>query len=135
MATRGNSGTTSREKADPIDRAVGDRIRSLRQARGISQSRLGASVGVSLQQVQKYEYGVNRLTVSMMIRLAEALDVAPEAFVRDLTRESAPAAPDEPDTGFDALVRGYASLASPTKRAVVLALLRELGGAEAENQA
>lgn len=59
--------------ADPIDVAVGARIRLRRQALSVSQTALADALGVSFQQVQKYERGVNRISASMLVRTAEKL--------------------------------------------------------------
>lgn len=61
---------------DPIDKAVGLRIRLRRQALGVSQSDLGAQLGVTFQQVQKYERGANRVSASTLVRAAEALQTS-----------------------------------------------------------
>jgi transcriptional regulator with XRE-family HTH domain len=58
---------------DPIDIAVGARLREIRKARGFSQEKLADALGVSFQQVQKYERGTNRISASMMARAAAAL--------------------------------------------------------------
>ena len=50
-----------------LDRRVGERLRSRRLKMGLSQSELGASAGVTFQQVQKYERGANRISASRMI--------------------------------------------------------------------
>ena len=59
---------------DPIDVAVGHRIRVRRKWLGISQSNLADHLGVSFQQVQKYERGANRTSASMLVRIAEKLE-------------------------------------------------------------
>jgi transcriptional regulator with XRE-family HTH domain len=59
--------------ADPIDVGVGARIRARRQALRMSQSTLAEHLGVSFQQVQKYERGANRISASMLIKAARAL--------------------------------------------------------------
>jgi len=61
--------------ADPIDIAVGARIRLLRKVRGLSQQALAEAAGVTFQQIQKYERGANRVSASMLARIAKALDV------------------------------------------------------------
>ena len=58
-----------------VDRYVGQQIREVRRARGLSQGDLGRQVGVTFQQVQKYERGVNRVSCSRLVQLAEALGV------------------------------------------------------------
>lgn len=62
-------------KPDPVDIAVGARIRLHRMARGMSQDKLAKALGISFQQVQKYERGANRIGASRLRRIAEALNV------------------------------------------------------------
>lgn len=65
----------SREKKpDPIDVHVGKRIRARRMLTGISQTELAAVLGVSQQQVQKYEQGITRISPSRLQRVADALE-------------------------------------------------------------
>ncbi len=59
---------------DAVDKLVGERVRFLRKERGISQAKLAESIGVSFQQVQKYELAKNRMSISMLTRVAETLD-------------------------------------------------------------
>src|ERR1700744_752289 len=63
-----------REK-NPVDEAVGARIRLLRKGRKISQEEFGKAIGVTFQQVQKYEIGENRIGASRLHLVALALDV------------------------------------------------------------
>jgi transcriptional regulator with XRE-family HTH domain len=64
--------------SDDID--VGARIRARRMARGMSQTELGNALGVTFQQVQKYERGVNRVGAGRLVRVAESLDVPVSFF-------------------------------------------------------
>lgn len=59
----------------PVDVAVGNRVRELRTRAGLSQTDLGSRLGVSFQQVQKYEKGVNRMGASRLIQICDALKV------------------------------------------------------------
>ena len=59
---------------DPIDVAVGLRLRTLRKQKEMSQDALAKTLGITFQQVQKYERGSNRISASMMVRAARALD-------------------------------------------------------------
>lgn len=59
----------------PVDVAVGNRVRELRTRAGLSQTDLGVRLGVSFQQVQKYEKGVNRMGASRLIQICDALKV------------------------------------------------------------
>lgn len=63
------------EGPDPIDRHVGARVRTRRVGLGVSQTRLGQALGVTFQQIQKYENGSNRIGASNLHRIAETLDV------------------------------------------------------------
>jgi transcriptional regulator with XRE-family HTH domain len=62
-------------KTDSYDHVVGARVRWLRVARGMTQSELGGRLGVSFQQVQKYENGANRISAGRLRRIAEIFDV------------------------------------------------------------
>jgi transcriptional regulator with XRE-family HTH domain len=62
--------------ADPIDLAVGERLRIRRRWMGLSQTELANALGVTFQQVQKYEKGSNRISASMLVRAAAALETS-----------------------------------------------------------
>jgi len=64
-------------RPDAIDLAVGARIRLQRQVAGLSQQALAERLGVSFQQVQKYEGAKNRISASMLVKTAEALGCSP----------------------------------------------------------
>jgi transcriptional regulator with XRE-family HTH domain len=76
---------TGRERL--IDRHVGDRIRHLRKACGLRQGDIGDALGVSAQQVQKYETGANRLPIAKLWFAADLLRVSPAYFFEGLDRE------------------------------------------------
>ena len=65
------------EAADPIDIEVGQRLRAFRHAKKMSQSAIADACSISFQQVQTYERGANRISASMMCRLAVALEIDP----------------------------------------------------------
>jgi transcriptional regulator with XRE-family HTH domain len=60
---------------NPIDTAVGERIRQLRKERQITQSELAAAIGLTFQQVQKYEKARNRISAGKLVDIANALGV------------------------------------------------------------
>ena len=62
-------------RSDANDAAVGQNIRVQRLAKKMSQTRLAGQIGVSFQQLQKYELGTNRVGASRQVRIATALDV------------------------------------------------------------
>lgn len=65
----------------PVDIHVGKLVRIRRHELGLAQSGLAEAVGVSFQQVQKYERGDNRVSASMLVKIATALSVAPGYFL------------------------------------------------------
>lgn len=81
----GRSEATEKEgRPSPIDVHVGSRIRLRRTLMGMSQERLGDALGLTFQQVQKYERGVNRVGASRLFDLSRVLDVPISFFFDDL---------------------------------------------------
>lgn len=110
-----------------IDRLVGLRITALRKARGLSQTALGTAVGVTFQQVQKYEKGQNRVGAGRLREIAQLLEVPVSAFFE----ESAGANPQQEDVfgflsaqGAIELLRAYALIADDQVRRDVLSIVR-----------
>ena len=68
----------------PVDIHVGRRMRQQRELRGLTQVELARQLGLSFQQVQKYESGANRISASKMWQLCQVLDVAPGYFFEGL---------------------------------------------------
>ena len=67
-------------KSGPLDAIVGAKVRMLRVNRGISQAVLAERIGVTFQQVQKYEQGANRVGASRLAQIASELDVSVAEF-------------------------------------------------------
>lgn len=67
-----------------IDKRIGDNIRGARLAAGISQTALGERIGVTFQQVQKYESGANRIAASKLYAIAQALAAPVDSFFAGL---------------------------------------------------
>ena len=74
-------------RPSPIDVHVGSRVRLRRTLMGMSQERLGDALGLTFQQVQKYERGVNRIGASRLFDLARVLDVPIGFFFDDMPPE------------------------------------------------
>ena len=68
------------KKVHPIDAHVGLRVRLRRQMLGISQNELGHQLGVTFQQIQKYEKGANRIGASRLYEIANALNINVQYF-------------------------------------------------------
>ncbi|WP_206677296.1 helix-turn-helix transcriptional regulator [Caulobacter sp. SSI4214] len=71
-----------------VDAHVGQVVRAIRKTKGISQEQLAKSLGVSFQQIQKYELGHNRVSASKLFAIANVLDVEPGAFFAGLSKNS-----------------------------------------------
>jgi transcriptional regulator with XRE-family HTH domain len=69
-------------KIDPVDQLVGRNIRVYRMSKGFSQTRLADALGITFQQVQKYEKGVNRIASGRLARISRLLRVPLETFFR-----------------------------------------------------
>jgi transcriptional regulator with XRE-family HTH domain len=78
---------------DPIDVRVGSRVRLRRNMLSLSQERLGELIGLTFQQVQKYERGANRVSASRLYKLSRVLDVPVRFFYDVLDPVRAPAIP------------------------------------------
>lgn len=112
------------------DRRVGSRIRMRRHLFGLTQEALAAAIGVTFQQIQKYENGMNRIGAGRLEQIADALQCHPAWFFVG-RRDPAPAK-DEPEQRVDtdlsaffadkdapSLVRGFVRLKPAAKRAIV----------------
>ena len=77
-------GRRKTDRPNPIDIHVGSRVRLRRNMLGLSQEKLGEAIGLTFQQVQKYERGANRIGASRLLELSRVLDV-PVAFFYDET--------------------------------------------------
>ena len=96
MATPLAARRTGRPKSDqpnPIDVQVGSRVRLRRNMLGLSQEKLGDAIGLTFQQVQKYERGANRIGASRLHELSRVLDVPVSFFFDDTDPVRAPAIP------------------------------------------
>jgi len=95
--TRDESGPATRRRRTiqkdgphPIDVHVGHRVRERRTLLGLSQSHLAEQVGLTFQQIQKYERGTNRISASRLWQLSEVLGVPISWFFEDLDGGAAP---------------------------------------------
>ena len=120
-------GQTMPKQTTDVDRLVGIRITALRKARGMSQTALGNAVGVTFQQVQKYEKGQNRVGAGRLREIARLLEVPVSAFFEE---NEARANTQEDVFGFLSgngaieLLRAYAQIEDEQMRRDVLALVR-----------
>jgi transcriptional regulator with XRE-family HTH domain len=115
---------------DPIDIAVGLRLRTLRKSKGMSQEQLGKALGITFQQIQKYERGTNRISASMLVKSARTLEVSASSLLPD-ENDPAPKSPVilsmmSQLRGVDELVECYSRIKSNRYRRALLQLARSL---------
>lgn len=125
------------KSANAVDQHIGTRIRTRRLALGISQEELGNALGLTFQQVQKYEKGANRVGGSRLYRIAEILQVEVGFFYEGL--EAIKTRANDPETqaieAFSAsaegitIARAFVRIKSPDVRQVVVKAIRELAQA------
>ena len=113
---------------DPIDIAVGARLRLRRKALNLSQGALADHLGLTFQQVQKYERGTNRISASMLVRAAEKLETSVAALVgEDATLDvhepifQALALPGAPE-----ILEAYRAIGSTRRRRALVDLARSM---------
>ena len=135
-------------QANPIDVHVGSRVRTRRTMLGLSQEGLASRLGITFQQVQKYERGANRMGSSRLYDISVALDVPVSFFFDDMPDDIAALSPRAiikgPDSepmvlpGGDSfsrretldLVRAYYAINDPAIRKRVYELAKSLGLAD-----
>ena len=120
-----------------IDKHVGSRVRMRRLMLKMSQTKLGDSLGVTFQQVQKYEKGVNRISASRLQQMSQTLRVPVAFFFEDLlparTPKNAAASPDllmefmATPEGL-ALAEAFMSTANMKLRRRIVDLVKEMVG-------
>jgi len=91
----------NKKKPNPIDIHVGSRIRLRRTMLGMSQEKLGEALGITFQQIQKYEKGTNRVGASRLQNISTVLNVPVSFFFED--------APGDPSTGQPGMAEANSS--------------------------
>jgi transcriptional regulator with XRE-family HTH domain len=109
-------------KDQELNLAIGQRLRSVRSARGMTQGELAGHLGVAFQQIQKYENGINRLSVAVMLRLCRFMDVDAGWFINGIDTSPIVKAPDE--TSF--LAEDIRRISDETIRSNLIGLIRSL---------
>ncbi len=138
--------TKSKKSPNPIDAHVGTRVRLRRMMLDMSQTTLGEHLGITFQQIQKYEKGTNRIGASRLQAIARVLGV-PVAFFFEDAPGNAPVGGDQ---GFDgahaashvveflssseglALNRAFVRIADARQRRKVVELVKAIAGDEDE---
>lgn len=142
---------TRESRTNPVDIHVGSRVRMRRTLLGLSQERLGDALGLTFQQVQKYERGMNRIGASRLYDLARILDVPVSFFFDEMpadvaarqgTATSGGTALAEESSGWEPdamsrretleLVRAYYRIRDPRIRRRLFDLVKSLGAGDSE---
>jgi transcriptional regulator with XRE-family HTH domain len=135
----------SSRRPNPIDTHVGSRVRLRRMLLGMSQEKLGEHLGLTFQQVQKYEKGVNRIGASRLFDLAHVLGVPVQFFYDDAPAGGAEAAmsagfAERPTESYVVeflsgregleLNKAFVRISDPRVRRSIVELVRALAGEE-----
>ena len=127
---------SDRRAPNEVDRQLGQRVRARRLDIGMSQERLANLLGVTFQQVQKYERGVNRIAASRLLDIAAALDMKAAAFFvgldRGLAAQGNQRAYDAVLSTADgvALASLFVDATNPRTRRRIVAMVRTLSESE-----
>ena len=123
-----------------VNNHLGTRIRSRRKQRGMTQTQLGQSLGLTFQQVQKYEQGSNRISAARLPHMAQALDVPVTYFYEGMPSPSVGLTgmaerqhafsdePGEEQRELEDLVLAFQAISTPEVRRQVIALLKTMRG-------
>ncbi len=131
-------------ESHPVDIHVGKKLRSRRTMLGRSQEEVGKAVGVTFQQIQKYERGLNRIGSSRLYDIARILGVSVTYFFEDFEAyrrtKTTPGDIAENASNFDnegvdnkevlSLVRAYYGISTPLVRRKILSLMKSLSSAK-----
>ncbi len=132
----------SKKAPNPIDVHVGSRVRLRRMMLGMSQEKLGENLGITFQQIQKYEKGTNRIGASRLQHIATILKVPVAFFFEDApgTPHETPGVSDNPQTSYVvdflsssdglALNKAFVRIENPKVRKKVVELVKSIAGDE-----
>jgi|GEM_PF-1587227 transcriptional regulator with XRE-family HTH domain len=126
--------SASKRGRSEVDASVGRRLREARLLAGLSQTQLGAAVGVTFQAVQKYESGENRLSASRLLALAKVLRQPLSFFFGDQTERAPSADPSGLTRKEIKLLRYYRRIGTEEARDWMLKLAKVMGDANGSGQ-
>lgn len=142
-------GTRGSDTPHPVDVHVGQRVKLRRTLMGMTQGKLGECIGLTFQQIQKYERGANRVSASKLWQLGNVLDVPVSFFFEEMpdsVKEAFPgyqgenAESDVPEEHLTLhrrqtleLVRTFSKLQDPVIRKRVIDVVRAIADSETVN--
>ena len=134
-----DSDDRSSRRANPVDVHVGSRVRLRRMLLGMSQEKLGEHLGLTFQQIQKYEKGINRIGASRLFDLSKVLAVPVQFFYEELpvSGDGAGGFAEQPESyaveflasreGLE-LNKAFARITDPRVRRSIVELVRSFAG-------
>lgn len=134
----------AKKQPNPIDIHVGSRIRLRRSMVGMSQEKLGESLGITFQQVQKYEKGTNRVGASRLQNIADTLDVPVSFFFENAPSDGGDGSGmQESSSNYVVnflssseglqLNRAFVKISDPKVRKRIIELVRTLGDEDTDS--
>lgn len=131
-------GGTRKRRAGAEDVEIGRKIRALRLERGLSQSNLADGIGLTFQQVQKYEKGTNRVSAGRLQKIADLLNIPVTFFYGEMSAGARPRRRDAVDPtlaflqtkGAVRLMRAYSEISSRTTKYALVVLAEALRNEE-----
>lgn len=119
-------------KPRPVDVHVGNQLKIRRIFLGLTQGTLAEELGITFQQVQKYERGTNRIGASRLYHISCILDVPVSYFFEGLKENIVQSSPSESEQNFASnesvkLLRAYYTISDPEIRKSIYVLLRSIG--------
>ena len=126
MARRPRGTKARRPKDFEIDQQIGQRLKERRLLMGLSQTALADGLGITFQQLQKYEKGHNRIACGRLYACAQLLKVQPEYFFEGLEGSENGTEDDTRSDEALKLARAYYSIGEPTQRQFVRMLIQAI---------
>ncbi len=109
----------------PIDVQIGERVRLFRIAAGFKQKDLAAELGVSYQQIQKYEAGKDKVSIEKLVEISEILNVSIDSFFRDISKMDT-----RPNRQALTLMKYYSGISRDNVRSLLVDIVKILHNAE-----
>ena len=130
--------STAKRSPREIDRHVGDRVRMRRKMQGMTQGKLGDALGLTFQQVQKYEKGTNRIGASRLQQIASIQQVPISFFFEGAPGSSSSVLEEVPSSAYVsdfyatsdglALTKAYMRIQNAKLRRCIVELVKQIAG-------
>lgn len=122
--------TKHKPRSGDFDAALGERLRKHRRDRGLSQSKLAKRVGLTYQQIQKYENGESRVSAATLVKLAAAMELRLESLIGDGSNLQIPADPGASLVLKDRLLAAFEGIRSPQLQVCIVTIVEHIRAGE-----